>query len=55
MKTPTLLVVGSNDTVVLPEHTYDLAGFFDKANVRIEVHNGGKEISFALQNENKYL
>lgn len=42
MKTPTLLVVGSNDTVVLPEHSYDLAGFFDKANVRIEVHNGGK-------------
>jgi len=41
MRTPTLLVMGQNDTIVLPEHTHILAQQFCRQNVRLEVHNGG--------------
>ncbi|KLO09457.1 hypothetical protein SCHPADRAFT_943633 [Schizopora paradoxa] len=41
MRTPTLVVLGLTDTVVLPEHTLAFSKQFCKPNMRLEVHTGG--------------
>ncbi|KLO07769.1 hypothetical protein SCHPADRAFT_894380 [Schizopora paradoxa] len=41
LRTPTLLVMGQNDTIVLPEHTHILSQQFCKENIRLVVHEGG--------------
>ena len=42
LRTPTLLVMGSNDAIVIPELTYTLSQHFCKENMRLEVHSGGE-------------
>lgn len=50
LRTPTLLVMGQNDTIVLPEHTHILSQQFCKENVRLVVHEGGEySLSYTLE------
>lgn len=42
MRTPTLMLLGIYDTIVLPEKTHALSVHFLRSCVRVEVHDGGK-------------
>ena len=53
MRTPTLLVQGENDTLVLPEWMSYLCDLFDKdaGNVRVKMHEGGTKVVLYLHSD----